>query len=98
MVGKTPFIAGWGNTKENGTRSSVLQQVQVPIMKNSECKEDFKRIDEFYKDIQFSERVICAGFSEGGKDACQGDSGGPLMLPVRDSGHFPFYQIGGKNF
>lgn len=94
FVDTNPFITGWGHTKENGVRTNILQQAQVSVMENMECKVDYKRIGEFYKDIQFDDRVLCAGLSAGGKDACQGDSGGPLMLPIHQNGQFPFYQIG----
>lgn len=89
------FIAGYGTMRENGTMSPVLMQVQLPVIPNDECKESFERIGIVEKDIQFDDRVLCAGFMEGGKDSCQGDSGGPLMIPIAgDNGTFPFYQIG----
>lgn len=91
-MGSNPFSAGWGSTEEGGEKSSVLLQVQLPVIANDECEESYKK-DHVY-DIQFDDRVLCAGFLEGGKDACQGDSGGPLMLPVYEHGTFPFYQIG----
>lgn len=87
--GSTPFSAGWGKLKENGEESPVLMQVQVPIVKNELCGKLYARSNEF------DDRVICAGFMEGGKDTCEGDSGGPLMLPIAgENGTFPFYQIG----
>lgn len=69
-------------------------QVQVPVITNQECLEKYKRIRLYYADIQFSSRVLCAGFEAGGKDTCHGDSGGPLMLPQQKDGKFNFYQIG----
>ena len=89
-----PFIAGWGTMKENGTFSPILMQVQLPIITNKKCKQKYRRIGLVSADIQYDDRVVCAGFDEGGKDSCQGDSGGPLMLPIRENNEFAFYQIG----
>lgn len=75
-------------------RSNLVLQVQVPVITNEECLEKYNRIKLYYADIQFSSRVLCAGFEEGGKDTCHGDSGGPLMLPVHENGNFSYYQIG----
>lgn len=74
---------------------NLLQQVQLPIISNEQCKEKYIKLGKLYKhDIQFSDFVICAGFEAGGKDSCQGDSGGPMVLPVHQNGKFPFYQVG----
>lgn len=87
----------WGTTDEKGTlkdRSQVLLEVQVPVINNKDCKDSYRRVGLLTLNSQFSDRVMCAGHLEGGKDSCQGDSGGPLMLPIHDNGKFPFYQIG----
>ncbi|XP_060524589.1 serine protease nudel-like [Cylas formicarius] len=59
--------AGWGATFEHGVDPDHMREVEVPILRHCKHKEDSDR-DE-----------LCAGLSEGGKDACQGDSGGPLI-------------------
>lgn len=90
---------GWGILLD-GLRvtSAVPHQVQVPVVKNEDCKNNYLRYSknfQFQGNAQFDDRVVCAGFSEGGRDSCQGDSGGPLMLPIAGAnGTFPFYQIG----
>lgn len=95
FVDSTPFVAGWGTTREKGQQAPVLMEVQVPVISNRDCKDKYDRIGQYKGDIQFSDRVLCAGYRQGGKDSCQGDSGGPLMLPVHENGDkFPFYQIG----
>lgn len=88
------FSAGWGYQQEKTTIANVLQQVQVPVIENRECKNRYRKIGELRDKTQFSGKVLCAGYMEGGKDACQGDSGGPLMLPLYQNGKFPYYQIG----
>lgn len=93
------FLAGWGTVDEAQQKlSDILQQVQVPVITNEKCKQSYAKFKGYKKDFQFDDRVVCAGFEEGGKDSCQGDSGGPLMLPIYENGTFPFYQIGVISF
>ncbi len=69
--------AGWGLLKENShTVPDILQKVEVPLVHQDICNQS-------YSD-HISERMICAGYSEGGKDSCQGDSGGPLFQTNAD--------------
>lgn len=66
------IVTGWGRTSEGGTSSQTLRYVDVDIMTDNECK-------TFYGRHKIHEKMLCAGFERGGKDACQGDSGGPLV-------------------
>ncbi|XP_039620916.1 serine protease 27-like isoform X2 [Polypterus senegalus] len=82
FTGQNCWVTGWGYVQENVPLASpdALQQVQVPIVSNQLC-------DMMYHigtAISLSSQIIlsdmmCAGYSQGGKDSCQGDSGGPLV-------------------
>ncbi|EFN82690.1 Proclotting enzyme [Harpegnathos saltator] len=72
-----PFVAGWGSVYFRGPTSSHLMQIQIPVRTEEECKTAFQN----FKTTVIDNRVLCAGYARGGKDACQGDSGGPLMSP-----------------
>ncbi|KAI5645904.1 trypsin domain-containing protein [Phthorimaea operculella] len=91
-----PMVAGWGHTKFRGPSASILQVIQLPVVSNDFCKQKFTE----YKHITIDNRVLCAGYKKGGKDACQGDSGGPLMQPIWNSQDYTtmFYQIGVVSF
>ncbi|XP_071451047.1 venom protease-like [Hetaerina americana] len=81
-----PFVAGWGAVKFNGPSSSSLMELQLPVVEPSRCKNAYSN----FKTTVIDDKVLCAGFARGGKDACQGDSGGPLMWPRGDQ----YYVIG----
>lgn len=93
FVNSNPFLVGWGILREHGQLSSVLMQIQVPIVDNKFCKNVYKKFKAFKADIQFSDITICAGIHDG-QSSCNGDSGSPLMLPINHNGTFPFYQLG----
>jgi len=67
------YVTGWGNTQSLLESREWLRRVQVPLVNQSVCSEKYKQ----YGGV--TERMICAGYMEGGKDACQGDSGGPMV-------------------
>ncbi|XP_076302918.1 uncharacterized protein LOC143221331 [Lasioglossum baleicum] len=85
FTGRMATVTGWGRLKYNGGVPSVLQEVQVPIIKNSVCQEMFQTgghskliLDSF----------LCAGYANGQKDSCEGDSGGPLVMQRPDGRWF----------
>ncbi|MBX2997332.1 MAG: trypsin-like serine protease [Caldilineaceae bacterium] len=74
-AGVTSIVIGWGDTRTNGagSYSDVLRQVSLPIVSNQTCNSSYGG--------SITENMLCAGYSQGGKDACSGDSGGPLIVP-----------------
>ncbi|MDA8244213.1 MAG: serine protease [Elusimicrobia bacterium] len=72
LAAGTPLVtAGWGYTEENGEIPNVLRKVTVPLVPAEACSASYPG--------SITDRMLCAGLPEGGKDSCQGDSGGPLL-------------------
>ncbi|KAM9309043.1 trypsin-2-like [Pholidichthys leucotaenia] len=65
-------VSGWGNIYSDSVFNPFnLQCVEVPILSDKDCENSYPGL--------ITDRMVCAGYLEGGKDACQGDSGGPLV-------------------
>ncbi len=66
--------AGWGETSQVAVLGAAdrLQRVDVPLITAATCNAAYRN--------QITDRMICAGYPEGKKDACFGDSGGPLVV------------------
>ncbi|CAF3165661.1 unnamed protein product [Rotaria socialis] len=72
------FAVGWGLLTEGGLPSYTLQQVELPIISDT---------NKFCQNLVADDAVqFCAGYLSGTKDTCQGDSGGPLMILDKNSG------------
>jgi trypsin len=72
VAGSEVTTAGWGYTKESSfTLPRNLRKVSVPVVDRAQCNVSYKN--------KITERMVCAGLEQGGKDSCQGDSGGPLF-------------------
>ncbi|KAL7644135.1 UNVERIFIED_CONTAM: hypothetical protein RMT77_004959 [Armadillidium vulgare] len=84
---RDPVAAGWGLT-ENGDRSDILLQVNIPIADDALCRKRYKE--------NFVANQLCIGGSEGGFDTCSGDSGAPLFMAGRDGP--PFIEVGIASF
>ena len=62
---------GWGATSEGGSGSSILQQVDLPLVSLATAGGSAAGLGSTH---------LAAGRVSGGIDTCQGDSGGPLMV------------------
>ncbi|EDS31641.1 oviductin [Culex quinquefasciatus] len=62
--GKMAVVTGWGKTAGGGL-SATLQELKVPILANRACRR------AGYWAIQITNKMICAGYVEGGRDSCQ---------------------------
>ncbi|KAK2829439.1 hypothetical protein Q7C36_017429 [Tachysurus vachellii] len=73
--GTAVWITGYGQVASNVSLPypQTLQEVQVPIVSNSDCA-------KVYGSNVILDNMICAGITQGGKDSCQGDDGGPLVV------------------
>ncbi|XP_077158273.1 plasma kallikrein [Paroedura picta] len=72
------WVTGWGYTQERGEMEDVLQKVNIPLITSAECQLQ-------YRDFRIHNKMVCAGYREGGKDACKGDSGGPLQCKHKEA-------------
>ncbi|PSN49618.1 Trypsin-7, partial [Blattella germanica] len=71
-------VTGWG-LDENKKYPTNLREVRMKIITRKGCKDSHP--------LQLiTDRMICAGVPEGGKDSCEGDSGGPLVVRGRLAG------------
>lgn len=82
--GHDAVVIGWGKLNEKSEEfSNELQKVKLTIIDNRVCQNWFRQAG---RDMPIDDRIICAGFKNGGKDACHGDSGGPLLSKI--NGHY----------
>lgn len=63
--GSLCYVSGWGKLSDAGKNPAQLQAVAVPAISQSDCK-------SIYRQYTINERMICAGYAEGGKNICHG--------------------------
>ncbi|XP_046406001.1 trypsin-1-like [Ischnura elegans] len=80
-TGHKGIVSGWGRIGETAPVSNYLQEVEVPIFSNKDC-----RTESLYGANRITDNMLCAGYHTGALDSCQGDSGGPLH--VNNNGTF----------
>ncbi|XP_044740915.1 proclotting enzyme-like [Chrysoperla carnea] len=74
FAGKTATVIGWGSLRESGPQPAILQEVNIPIWSNGECRAKYGPAAPG----GIVEHMLCAG--QASRDSCSGDSGGPLMV------------------
>jgi len=83
-AGETATVTGWGTTSSDGDLSNTLKEVDVTVLTNENCWQNYG-----YDSAYITDDMICANEVGGGKDACQGDSGGPMVTSNGDDGVSP---------
>lgn len=59
------IVTGWGGTSEGAYYLPwLLRGAKIPLVSREDCK-------AVYRGYKITDRMICAGFLEGGKDFCQ---------------------------
>uniref|UniRef100_A0A2C9JRC5 Serine protease 12 n=1 Tax=Biomphalaria glabrata TaxID=6526 RepID=A0A2C9JRC5_BIOGL len=76
------MISGWGRAFQAKIYPDILKSAKVPIIDQKEC---YKLYNNHYTERSYTDRMICAGYREGGIDTCDGDSGGPLVCNFQNA-------------
>jgi trypsin len=63
--GTWSLVSGWGNTQSIFEPSNILRAVAVPVVNQEQCNDDYAEFGGV------TDRMLCAGFRAGGRDACQ---------------------------
>ncbi|XP_065166497.1 proclotting enzyme-like [Atheta coriaria] len=71
---QTATVIGWGSLREMGPQPAILQEVNIPIWRNSDCRVKYGGAAPG----GIVDHMLCAG--QDSRDSCSGDSGGPLMV------------------
>ncbi|WP_329173972.1 S1 family serine peptidase [Streptomyces sp. NBC_01477] len=79
-AGTQAQVYGWGDTTGQGAYPQSLRTATVDVLADSVCEKAYPGNGD---GTYLRASMVCAGMSEGGKDACQGDSGGPLVADGR---------------
>ena len=88
-VGEDLIVMGLGALAFDGSFPQFVHNVTVPTISNQDCNAPSSYGGKV------TDRMLCAGFPEGGKDSCQGDSGGPIVKrEYQGNGTFIDVQVG----
>ena len=77
FLGFAGWVTGWGRIFAGGPFPDVMKEIELPILSNIACEEEFIK-SGYYEKIPG--HFICAGYADGRQDTCEGDSGGPLVV------------------
>uniref|UniRef100_A0A182WCM2 trypsin n=1 Tax=Anopheles minimus TaxID=112268 RepID=A0A182WCM2_9DIPT len=66
-------VSGWGDTLNPVELNDRLRATDAALVNEVVCQTAYISLGTI------TERMLCAGYHTGGRDACQGDSGGPLF-------------------
>jgi hypothetical protein len=78
-VGIKATVIGWGDQAfRAGNYPIDLKEATVPIFDFTQCNSAYTDPENPANGI--TQRMICAGYPQGGIDSCSGDSGGPLLV------------------
>lgn len=73
-VNKKATVFGWG-IADHGDAVDTLRQVDLPLTDNQTCATAYQAYNH-----TITNKMFCAGYTNGGSDACTGDSGGPIAV------------------
>ncbi|WP_030235266.1 MULTISPECIES: S1 family serine peptidase [unclassified Streptomyces] len=79
-VGGVATVYGWGDTTGAGYYPNSLRAARVRVLPDALCEDAYPGGADGGYDAG---SMLCAGETDGGRDACQGDSGGPLVAQGR---------------
>ncbi|GAB6023560.1 hypothetical protein CHUAL_008330 [Chamberlinius hualienensis] len=73
LTGQTLILTGWGRISDGGQDSDVLQEIQIPVYPQKDCKTRYT-----FTNAVIDNRVICTMYNGTVKQGpCEGDSGSP---------------------